>query len=91
VYAWIWHHLPFGRPGKIVGSVLLALVAGLVLWYGVFPAAEHLLPFSDVQVTDDNGNPPGNGGEPGQDPNLPPPGVVPYSTVENNPSPRSSR
>ena len=53
MYGWIWSKLPFGLPGKIIGS--LALVAGglALLWYLVFPAVEPLLPFDDVQV----GNP----------------------------------
>jgi hypothetical protein len=55
VYGWIWRHLPFGLPGKIIGSLLLAAGVGLVLWYGVFPAAEPLLPFGDVQVSDSGG------------------------------------
>jgi hypothetical protein len=50
VYGWIWRHLPFGLPGKIVGSVLLAVGAVAALWFWVFPAAEPLLPFDDVQV-----------------------------------------
>jgi hypothetical protein len=50
VYAWIWHRLPFGLPGKIVGSLLLAALFGAVLWFWVFPAVEPLLPFDDVQV-----------------------------------------
>jgi hypothetical protein len=52
MYAWIWRHLPFGRPGKIVGSALLIVATLAVLWFWVFPAAEPLLPFDDVQVTD---------------------------------------
>jgi hypothetical protein len=51
VYAWIWRHLPFGRPGTIIGSVILVAAAVAILWYWVFPAAEPLLPFDDVQVT----------------------------------------
>ena len=52
MYAWIWRKLPFGVPGKLVGSVLLVAIAAAILWYWVFPAAEPLLPFDDVQVTD---------------------------------------
>jgi hypothetical protein len=51
MYAWIWQHLPFGRPGKIIGSVILIAATVAILWYVVFPAAEPLLPFDDVQVT----------------------------------------
>jgi len=50
VYAWIWHKLPFGLPGKVVGSVLLAAAAAAILWFWVFPAIEPVLPFDDVQV-----------------------------------------
>jgi hypothetical protein len=97
VYAWIWRHLPFGLPGKLVGSVLLAAVFGALLWFVVFPWAEPLLPFDDVQVTQDGIVP----GEPGVGPAEPsgsggpaspaPSGSgepsigdhdIPYSTVE---------
>jgi hypothetical protein len=53
MYGWIWRRLPFGLPGKIVGSALLIAAVVAVLWFWVFPAAEPLLPFDDVQVTDD--------------------------------------
>jgi hypothetical protein len=53
VYAWIWRRLPFGLPGKLLGSALLIVAAVAMLWFWVFPAAEPLLPFDDVQVTDD--------------------------------------
>jgi hypothetical protein len=47
VYGWIWRHLPFGRPGKIIGSVLLAVAAMALLWYVVFPAIDPHLPFNN--------------------------------------------
>lgn len=50
MYGWIWNKLPFGLPGKIVGSLLLVGLAVWLLWYHVFPAVEPLLPFDDVQV-----------------------------------------
>lgn len=53
MYAWIWRRLPFGLPGKLLGSALLIVAAVAILWFWVFPAAEPLLPFDDVQVTDD--------------------------------------
>lgn len=53
MYAWIWRRLPFGLPGKLLGSALLIVAAVAMLWFWVFPAAEPLLPFDDVQVTDD--------------------------------------
>ncbi len=52
MYAWIWRRLPFGLPGKVIGSALLVVAVVAVLWFWVFPAAEPLLPFDDVQVTD---------------------------------------
>jgi hypothetical protein len=52
VYAWIWRKLPFGLPGKLIGSVLLVTATMAILWFWAFPAAEPLLPFDDVQVTD---------------------------------------
>lgn len=55
MYAWIWRKLPFGLWGKLTGSVVL--VAGVLglLWYVIFPWAEPLLPFDDVQVGDPDG------------------------------------
>ncbi|HEX6871361.1 MAG TPA: hypothetical protein VF163_09720 [Micromonosporaceae bacterium] len=53
MYGWIWRQLPFGLPGKIIGSALLALMAAALLWFWIFPAAETLLPFDDVQVSND--------------------------------------
>jgi hypothetical protein len=95
VYAWIWHRLPFGLWGRLAGSVLLATAAVALLWFVVFPWAEPLLPFDDVQVTQDGGPPgapgaPNNGdagvGEsPGADDHD-----LPYSTESNNPVPTSS-
>ena len=58
MYAWIWRKLPFGLPGKLAGSALLVAAAVAVLWFWVFPAAEPLLPFDDVQVTDDQSSTP---------------------------------
>jgi hypothetical protein len=52
MYGWIWRHLPFGIAGKLVGSTVLVLAAAAALWFLAFPAAEPLLPFDDVQVSD---------------------------------------
>lgn len=52
MYAWIWRHLPFGLPGKIIGSLILVGGLAALLWFVVFPWAQPLLPFDDVQVTD---------------------------------------
>lgn len=92
MYAWIWRHLPFGLPGRIAGSLLLAAAVSALLWFVVFPAAEPLLPFNDVQVTDDGGDPgSGPGGRSSVPESTPANGVIPYSTVHNSsPSPRPS-
>jgi hypothetical protein len=91
MYAWIWRHLPFGRAGRIIGSLLLTGLAVALLWYVVFPWAEPLLPFDDVQVTEDGGEPgdvedPGGAGVggPGDEYDLP------YGTESNNPVPSAS-
>ena len=60
MYRFLWDRmdrLPFGRSGKIAG--LAALFVGVVaaLWFVVFPAADALLPFNNVQVTAPNGSP----------------------------------
>lgn len=98
MYAWIWHRLPFGLWGKLTGSVLLATAAVALLWFVVFPWAEPLLPFDDVQVTQDAGTPVGPGAP--ANPDAPSsgdtesPGLgdhdLPYSTESNNPVPTSS-
>jgi len=52
MYLWIWQRLPFGLPGKVIGSFLLIAAVLAALWFWVFPAVEPLLPFDDVQITD---------------------------------------
>ncbi|WP_229398993.1 hypothetical protein [Micromonospora okii] len=87
MYGWIWRRLPLGLPGKLVGSLLLASAAVALLWYVVFPWAEPLLPFDDVQVTQDSGVP---GGEPGSGAPDAPAGDehdLPYDTEQNNSPP----
>jgi hypothetical protein len=59
VYGWIWRKLPFGLPGKIIGSLLLIGAVMWVLWYHVFPAVEPMLPFDDVQVGPSSSESPG--------------------------------
>lgn len=94
MYAWIWRHLPFGRLGKIISSVVITGLVVALLWYVVFPWAEPLLPFDDVQVTD-NGNVPGGDvgdeGGPGVEPSSGEEHDLPYSTTTNNPQPTSGR
>ncbi|NLU77981.1 hypothetical protein HCA58_06140 [Micromonospora sp. HNM0581] len=95
MYAWIWRKLPFGLPGKLAGSLLLATTMVALLWYVVFPWAEPLLPFDDVQVTqDDSGVPDAPDGDfgPGDDDAVDdaPPGDehdLPYDTDRNNTPP----
>jgi hypothetical protein len=91
MYGWIWRHLPFGLPGKLIGSLGLAVATAALLWYVVFPRVEPLLPFDDVQVTQD-------GGTQQQVPAVsesPSPGEsdfdIPYATHTNNPPPSPSR
>ena len=58
MYAWIWRHLPFRRwPYKLATSLVIIVSVGALLWYVVFPWAEPLLPFDDVQVEQDSGVP----------------------------------
>jgi hypothetical protein len=96
MYGWIWRHLPFGLPGKIVGSLLLVTGVAALLWYQIFPAVEPLLPFVDGQVTQDDGSQPSGTPEPSApaadstDVATPPPDVIPYSTTSNNTAPRTS-
>lgn len=50
MYPWIWHRLPGRLPGKLAGMLLLICAALALLWFVVFPWAQHLLPFDDVTV-----------------------------------------
>ncbi|MGA8114902.1 MAG: hypothetical protein WCA46_14650 [Actinocatenispora sp.] len=58
MYGWIWRKLPFGAPGKILGSLILLGAAFALLWYIVFPALDPILPFNDVQVSGPGGDQP---------------------------------
>jgi hypothetical protein len=87
VYAYIWRKLPFGLPGKIIGSLLLISVVVSGLWFWGFPAAEPLLPFDDVNVSDENGDRP-TSVDPSE--SLPPDDVIPYDTEQNQPHPSAS-
>jgi hypothetical protein len=86
VYAWIWRHLPFRPwPAKLATSLVLIAAIGALLWYVVFPWAEPLLPFDDVQVTEDSGVPgaPADPGVPGvEEPSSGDGHDIPYSTHE---------
>ena len=90
MYSWIWRKLPFGVPGKIIGSLLLVTLVVGALWLKGFPLAEPLLPFDDVNVTDQGGDPGGDVGPDGVGPSGQVPGDehdLPYSTESNQPSP----
>jgi hypothetical protein len=50
VYAWIWHKLPGGLPGKLIGSAILVLAVVALLFLVVFPYVDPRLPFNDVTV-----------------------------------------
>ncbi|MDT0527647.1 hypothetical protein RM555_01435 [Micromonospora sp. DSM 115977] len=92
MYGWIWRKLPFGLPGKLVGSVLITSAMVALLWYVVFPWAEPLLPFDDVQVTQDSGDPGGDSVPGGGESDDAPPGdehELPYDTDQNNTPPAS--
>ena len=90
VYGWIWRKLPFGVSGKVIGSLILVSAVVAALWFWGFPAAEPMLPFDDVNVTDQGGDP---GAPGGGDPSGGPPGDhdIPYSTETTQPSPLPSR
>ena len=57
MYRWIWDRMPFGVPGKLAGMVMLLVGVLGLLWFVIFPAADPLLPFNNVQVTAPNGSP----------------------------------
>lgn len=92
MYAWIWRKLPFGLYGKLAGSLVLITAAVALLWFYVFPWAQPLLPFDDVQVGT------GQGGDAEQDPNSVSdddsgqlgPDDIPYPVNSNNPHPEES-
>jgi hypothetical protein len=88
MYSWLWRHLPLGLAGKIGGSVLLLAAVAALLWYSIFPNIEQYMPFTDGQVTSSDGS---DSVSTGGDPSLPPPDVIPYSTVSNAPAPKSTR
>ncbi|HLV57494.1 MAG TPA: hypothetical protein VKY81_01260 [Natronosporangium sp.] len=72
MYAWIWRHLPFGLPGKIIGSLLLISAAVATLWFWVIPETypwiEQVLPFYDSTIETGTG---GSGPAPAVGPSEP--------------------
>ena len=94
MYGWIWQRLPFGLAGKIVGSVLLASAAGMLLWFVVFPYVDSLAWFNGSQAATESNvsNDPGGGQI-----QAPSPGasnasdfVPSYSTEHNNTAPHAT-
>ena len=92
MYAWLWRKLPYGLPGKITGALFLSGLLVTLLWFVVFPWAEPILPFDDVQVGDDYGTSTQN--DPVGGDGTPIPGgdehAIPYDTETNNPEPTAS-
>jgi len=50
MYAWLWRHLPGGRGRKALSALVLLIAVLALLFFVVFPAVEHWLPFNDVTV-----------------------------------------
>jgi hypothetical protein len=50
MYGWIWRAIPGGTGIKLVTVLLLAGLAGVVLWYVVFPLMEPHVPVDRVTV-----------------------------------------
>jgi hypothetical protein len=70
MYAWIWRKLPLGLPGKLAGSLALAVGAVAMLWWVVFPwldpfVEQTLLPWNDGQLEGDFAPAGGNPADPG--------------------------
>ncbi|MDT5035052.1 MAG: hypothetical protein QOE03_237 [Micromonosporaceae bacterium] len=91
MYSWIWRRLPFGLPGRIIGSLVLTAAVAALLWYQVFPSIEQYMPFTDGQVTGDTGGTGADSVVPSESASLPAPDVIPYPTTSNNPEPTASR
>ncbi|WP_405142736.1 hypothetical protein OG589_35725 [Sphaerisporangium sp. NBC_01403] len=50
MYGWIWRVIPGGTGVKVITVLLLAGLAGVVLWYVVFPKLEPHVPLDRVTV-----------------------------------------
>ncbi|WP_214415659.1 hypothetical protein [Sphaerisporangium fuscum] len=50
MYGWIWRVIPGPTWVKVVTMLLLAGLAGVVLWYVVFPSLEPHVPLDRVTV-----------------------------------------
>ena len=90
MYLWIWRRLPGGVIAKLAGSLVLFLAVVALLLFVVFPWAEPLLPFDDVQVGTTTGQESGpDAAVPGDESDAPE--EIPYSTHSNDPEPTPSR
>lgn len=50
MYAWLYRRLPGPTPMRVLLVVLLLAAFILLLMEVVFPAVEHLMPYTDVAV-----------------------------------------
>ncbi|MEU5860025.1 hypothetical protein ABZ815_02555 [Nonomuraea sp. NPDC047529] len=50
MYGWIWRKLPGDPRTKVLTAALLVVVAGVVLWYAVFPLLEPAVTLDEVTV-----------------------------------------
>ncbi|GGS79634.1 hypothetical protein ACIBIZ_15335 [Nonomuraea spiralis] len=50
MYGWIWRKLPGDTRAKLLAAALLVVVAGVVLWYAVFPLLEPAVTLDEVTV-----------------------------------------
>lgn len=67
MYAWLWRKLPFGLPGKIIGSSVLVLGIGALLWFVAFPQLSSMLTPTQSTITDDDGGEDGGDERPSND------------------------
>jgi hypothetical protein len=45
MYGWIWHRLPGGTSARLTQFAVLLIVAGLLLWFVIYPWLSIHLPF----------------------------------------------
>ncbi|MEU8140543.1 hypothetical protein [Nonomuraea sp. NPDC048901] len=50
MYGWLWDRLPGGTGTKLLAATALVAVAGVVLWYAVFPLLEPAVTLDEVTV-----------------------------------------
>lgn len=68
MYSWIWRKIPFGLPGKLIGSTVLILGTGALLWFVAFPQLSSMMTPTQSTIEDDGGGG-GNGGGDNRDDN----------------------